>query len=145
MKKLNLFVILLLLCSMLFGQNPGMTGSYGLFHTHSGRIFEPGRLEIRSNMNFYTKLPELIGASSVSQSAFSAANWWVVAANMGVTYGISQHFDATTALRIYQDTNQENVQNLPDDLAEIVAVWPELPEHIKAAIKALVKTHIEST
>ena len=30
---------------------------------------------------------------------------------------------------------------LPSDLVEIVAVWPELPEHIKAAIKALITTH----
>ena len=29
------------------------------------------------------------------------------------------------------------------DLAEIVTVWPELPVHIKAAIKALVQTHGE--
>ena len=33
----------------------------------------------------------------------------------------------------------------PDpDLAKVEEVWPELPEHIKAAIKALVRTAIET-
>ncbi len=41
----------------------------------------------------------------------------------------------------YQKQAQKQVQKLPDDLAEIVAVWPELPEYIKAAITALVQTH----
>jgi len=35
---------------------------------------------------------------------------------------------------------QIDTQELPSDLAEIVAVWPELPGHIKAAIKALVQS-----
>ena len=34
-------------------------------------------------------------------------------------------------------TGQNQAENLPPDLAEIVTVWPELPEHIKQAIKAL--------
>ena len=34
-----------------------------------------------------------------------------------------------------------DTSELPSDLAEIVAVWPELPEHIKAAVKALVDTY----
>jgi len=31
------------------------------------------------------------------------------------------------------------------DLEEIVRIWPGLPEHIKAAIKALVQTHEHET
>jgi hypothetical protein len=33
-----------------------------------------------------------------------------------------------------------DTSKLPPDLAEIVAVWPVLPEHIKAALKALIDT-----
>jgi hypothetical protein len=41
----------------------------------------------------------------------------------------------------FQKQGKTDAQNLPDDLAEIVAVWPQLPEHIKAAIIALVQTY----
>ena len=37
-------------------------------------------------------------------------------------------------------TGQNEPVELPSDLAEIVAVWHDLPEHIKAAVKALVQT-----
>jgi hypothetical protein len=43
-----------------------------------------------------------------------------------------------------QKQGKIDTQNLSSDLAEIVAVWPELPEHIKAAIKALVQTYNSS-
>ena len=46
----------------------------------------------------------------------------------------------TPAYKDKPKSGQNQAQNLPDDLAEIVAVWPELPEHIMAAIKALVET-----
>ena len=47
------------------------------------------------------------------------------------------------AYKKFQETTGNQPQDLPIELAEIVAVWPELPAPIKAAIKALVQTHIQ--
>jgi hypothetical protein len=35
-------------------------------------------------------------------------------------------------------------ENAPE-LAEIVAIWPELPKHIKVAIKVLVTVYVKET
>jgi len=35
------------------------------------------------------------------------------------------------------------ITEAPSDIAEIVTIWPELPEHIRQAIKALVQSHIQ--
>jgi hypothetical protein len=49
------------------------------------------------------------------------------------------------AYKKYQKTAGNQLQNVPTELAEIVAVWPELPEDIKAAIKALVLIHTKES
>jgi hypothetical protein len=49
------------------------------------------------------------------------------------------------AYKKYQKPAENQLQNVSTDVAEIVAVWPELPEYIKAAIKALVQTHTKES
>ena len=52
----------------------------------------------------------------------------------------AQKGDYKPAYKKSQKTAGDQLQDIPAELAEIVAVWPDLPVHIKAAIKALVQT-----
>ena len=111
MKRLSSLLVLLCAASFALAQNPG---SKSLLHTHTGRTFEQGRLEVRTNLNFFTKLGEFIGQNK--PTGFSAANYWMVANNVLITYGAFDNVDLTVAARIYQDTHYSNEYNIPDDI-----------------------------
>jgi phenylacetate-coenzyme A ligase PaaK-like adenylate-forming protein len=49
------------------------------------------------------------------------------------------------AYKKYQKTAGNQPQDILPELAEIVAVWADLPLHIKATIKALVQTHTKES
>ncbi|MCK4559226.1 MAG: hypothetical protein KAV45_05530 [Calditrichia bacterium] len=111
MKRLSTLVLLLFLTSTALAQTP-TTGSWSLLHTQTARTFEQGRLEIYTDLNFYTKLGDYLGSAPPD---FSAVNYWVVASDIFTTYGIIDHLDMALGLRLYQDTNISDA-NIPDDL-----------------------------
>ena len=51
----------------------------------------------------------------------------------------SEHFQ--TLLQHKLGANMVHENGSGPDLAKIMEAWPELPEHIKTAIKALIQTH----
>ena len=57
----------------------------------------------------------------------------------------TQKGDYKPAYKKYQKTAGNQPQDILPELAEIVAVWADLPLHIKAAIKALVQTHTKES
>ncbi len=114
MKKLG-YIILFLLSVSAYGQLPN--GSYTLIHTQTARTYEPGRLVLKTNMNFWTKLAKYIGDPSLKPSDFKELNAWVAQGNINFTYGIVNHLDLTMATMIYQDTQTgEKKYNLPDNI-----------------------------
>jgi len=115
-KKLASIFIATLLVIPVAGQSPENLGVSDLIHTQTAETFEPGRLDFKANMNFFTKLGEFLGDPVLKPADFSAANYWLVASNLTATVGIAKNFDASVSLRLYQDTHYSNEFNLPDDI-----------------------------
>ncbi len=114
MKKSILLSLVITLIVILpaFGQLPNADRT--LFYTQTGRTVETGRLFMYNEMNFFTKVGDFIG--NLKPQNFRAVNYWLVQGNTAFTYGIHEHFDASLAIRVYQDTHYSNEFNLPDDI-----------------------------
>ena len=88
MKKLNFLIIVMFLFSVTFTQYPG---SKSLVHTHTGRVFDKGDLEVYTNINFFTKLGEW--KEGTPPPEFSPVNWWNIAGNVILSFGLFNNFD----------------------------------------------------
>ena len=79
-----------------------------------------------------------------SQDTHRTRTWLLIAYPQGESNLNSQSSDGKG---LSENSNSERVHNrvhnskISPDLERIISVWPELPEHIKAAINALVQTY----
>jgi len=115
MKKLYILLFIFVLNSVLTAQF-AYQGSVSLMNTQTGRVYEPGRVEIGTNLSFFTKLTDYIGQNTVVEDNFSANNYWLVTNNFKLSLGLFDNFDLTIAPRLYQDTHYANEYNLPGDI-----------------------------
>ena len=115
MKKLYLLLFILGLNSVLLAQF-AYQGSVSLMNTQTGRVYEPGRVEIGTNLSFFTKLTDYIGSNTLVEDRFAANNYWLVTNNFKLSLGLFKNFDLTIAPRLYQDTHYANEYNLPGDI-----------------------------
>jgi len=112
MKKIFLLLVVMLSASLM-AQPP--YGSYHLLHTQSAKTFEQGRLEIFTNMNFFTRGTQWLGTGNPPEG-FKATNYWLVAGNFALTYGFTDFFDMTLSNRVYQDNHYASEYNFPGDI-----------------------------
>jgi hypothetical protein len=110
----QILVVITIFLTISFSMAQLTNGSKTLLHTQTGNTFDPGKFNVNLSTNFYTKAADYIGSDKPED--FTVKEYWLVAGNMVMTYGIFEHFDATLGLKIYQDTDKGNEYNLPDDL-----------------------------
>ncbi len=107
-----IFVIFLLIPLFAFA---GTFGSRNLIHIQTGSTLDPGHLDFRTNLRFYTKVAEFLGQNKPAN--FSSYNVWVVQSNALLSYGLMDHVDVTVMNRIYQDLNRGSKEyNSPEDI-----------------------------
>ena len=77
-----------------------------------------------------------IGYGAVTVNGYTFTVYRAKKEDGDIGYGVVDIQFESAKTQVDNDT-----KNLPNDLAEIVRSWPELPEHIKSKIEALVKTN----
>lgn len=110
---LKKIVFIAILPITLLAQGTGVQGSYRMFHVQEARTFESGRMVFFSGMGFYTGTkPSYVKDGS----AVPASVYWDASGNIALSYGVSDHFDGSLIVNLYQDTQVGDLFNLPSDI-----------------------------